>query len=116
MRGPYAVSAGLSVDVLRVDAVGASAVALGAAGPIVTVATATAQANRIQCCIAAIRWSLEKRERNQGLSRSEGAPWMLLQNVAQTNRAQLLYWRSSLAFWMVKKKAMRAMATDAAEM
>jgi len=52
MRGSCAPPAWLSVDVPFVDAVGGAA--LGAVDPIVTVATATAQA-RIQCRLAAIR-------------------------------------------------------------
>jgi len=63
VRGSYAASTGLSVDVLLVDAAGGAAAALRTAGPIVTVATATAQANRIRCCLAVIRPSPEPRTR-----------------------------------------------------
>jgi hypothetical protein len=54
MRGSCAPPAWLSVDVPFVDAVGGAAAALQTVDPIVTVATATAQA-RIQCRLAAIR-------------------------------------------------------------
>jgi hypothetical protein len=43
--------------------VGGAAAALRAVSPIVTVANAAAQANRIQCCLAVIRPSPETRTR-----------------------------------------------------
>jgi hypothetical protein len=67
------VTANFEPDPIPKNPVAGSAAALGAAGPIVTVATATKQANRIQCCLAAIRWSPQKLLRDQGLSRSGGA-------------------------------------------
>ena len=50
-------------DPIPKNAVGGSAAALGAAGTIVTVATAIAQASRIQCCLATICYSPETRTR-----------------------------------------------------
>ncbi len=68
MRASYSGSTGRSVDVLLVDAVGGAAAALRAVSPIVTVANAAAQANRIQCCLAAIRSSPETRTRRERVS------------------------------------------------
>jgi hypothetical protein len=53
--GVVPVTLNFEPDPIPKNPVAGSAAALGAAGPIVTVATATAQANRIQCCLAAIR-------------------------------------------------------------
>jgi hypothetical protein len=64
MRGSCTTRAWLSVDVLLVDAAGGAAAALQTVDPIVTVATATAQANRIRCCLAVIRSSPETETRS----------------------------------------------------
>jgi hypothetical protein len=68
MLAAYEARTGRSVDVLLVDAVGGAAAALRAVSPIVTVANAAAQANRIQCCLAAIRSSPETRTRRERVS------------------------------------------------
>ena len=63
MRDSYAASIGLAVDVLLVDAARGATAALRIAGLIVAIATATAKANRIRCCLAVIRSCPETRTR-----------------------------------------------------